>query len=181
MQISRSGKILGGIALAGAMAVAGVSGFAQQATTQEQSGQARVGRDGRRGGHRGMRRGGMMRFSQNLNLTDAQREQMQQISARHRESTRALHEQVRAAGGRGSRASAFDGGAFDEAAVRAAAQARASVHVEMEVARARMMSEMYNVLTPEQRAQLAAERQQREQRRQERRARRNANATQNQQ
>jgi Spy/CpxP family protein refolding chaperone len=47
------------------------------------------------------------------------------------------------------------------------------------VARARMMSEIFNVLTPEQKAQLAAERQQREQRRQERQNRRNANVTTN--
>jgi Spy/CpxP family protein refolding chaperone len=46
----------------------------------------------------------------------------------------------------------------------------------MEVQRARMMSEMYAVLTAEQKAQLATERQQREQKRQERRNRRNANA-----
>jgi protein CpxP len=62
-------------------------------------------------------------------------------------------------------------GTFNEAAVRAAAQARANGHVEMEVARARMMSEIYNVLTPEQKTQLSTERQQREQRRQEWRAR----------
>ena len=38
----------------------------------------------------------------------------------------------------------------------AAAQARANAHVEMEVARARMMSEMYAVLTPEQKADIIA-------------------------
>jgi Spy/CpxP family protein refolding chaperone len=51
----------------------------------------------------------------------------------------------------------------------------------MEVARARMMSEIYNVLTAEQKAQLAAERQQREQKRQEWKTRRNANSGQTQQ
>jgi Spy/CpxP family protein refolding chaperone len=49
--------------------------------------------------------------------------------------------------------------------------------VEMEVARAHMMFEMYNVLTPEQKAQLATERQQK---RQEWRARRQANPATNQ-
>ena len=72
--------------------------------------------------------------------------------------------------GRGQREEGFDafgGGAFNESAVRAAAQARANRQVEMEVARARMMHEMYNVLTPEQKSQLEADRQQRSQRRQE--------------
>ena len=73
------------------------------------------------------------------------------------------------------------GGTFDEAAVRAAAQARANAEVEREVARARMMYEMYNVLTPEQKAQLAAERQQREQKRQEWRSRRQSGQGQTQQ
>jgi Spy/CpxP family protein refolding chaperone len=43
-----------------------------------------------------------------------------------------------------------------------------------------MMFEMYNVLTAEQKAQLAAERQQHEQKRQEWRSRRGANLGQNQ-
>ena len=56
-------------------------------------------------------------------------------------------------------------GAFDEAAARAAAQARANVHVELDVAHARMMSQIYALLTAEQKAKLAELRQQFEQRR----------------
>jgi Spy/CpxP family protein refolding chaperone len=114
-------------------------------------------------------------FAEKLNLTDAQKEQMKQISARYRESAKALRGQ-RGGGQRKGGFEAFNGGTFNEAEVRAAAQARANAHVEMEVQRARMMSEMYAVLTAEQKAQLATERQQREQKRQERRTRRNANA-----
>ncbi len=125
-------------------------------------------------GHRGGFGG---HFAKNLNLTDAQKEQMKQIAARHRESTKALREQMRAARGSDS---GFFSGTFDEGAVRAAAQARANARVELEVARARMMAEMYNVLTPDQKAQLAAQRQQLEQKRQERRARRGANSGQSQ-
>ncbi len=51
-------------------------------------------------------------------------------------------------------------GEFNEATVRAAAEARAKIQVEMEVSHARMMSQMFGVLTPEQRAQLAAHREQ---------------------
>jgi len=47
-------------------------------------------------------------------------------------------------------------GAFDEASVRAAAEARARIQVELEVSHAKMMSQIAGVLTAEQKAQLAA-------------------------
>ncbi len=181
MKLTGTKKIFGGVALAGAMALTGIIGFAQQQGTQGQGSkdkdrserqwgrEGRGGREGRKGRHgMGGEEGFMGRFAEKLNLTDAQKQQMQQIAARFKESTKALREQER--GGRDKGFDAFNGGTFNEAAVRAAAQARANMHVEMEVARARMMSEMFAVLTPEQKAQLAAERQQREQRRQEWRA-----------
>ncbi|HEY0386477.1 MAG TPA: Spy/CpxP family protein refolding chaperone [Pyrinomonadaceae bacterium] len=181
MKLTGSRKIMGGLALAGSLMLTGVVGFAQQEKQEGAGDKARAerhwrgGREGRgdnegRGEGRGMRDGFGGRFAEKLNLTDAQKEQMKQIAARFRESTKALRQQ-----GRGERGDEFDAlkdGTFNEAAVRAAAQARANARVEMEVARARMMSEMYAVLTPEQKAQLAAERQQREQKRQEWRSRR---------
>ncbi|HEV2914859.1 MAG TPA: Spy/CpxP family protein refolding chaperone [Pyrinomonadaceae bacterium] len=178
MKLKGSKKIMGGLALAAALALTGVVGFAQQqqqSTTQGQDGTGHEWRH-KRGGKegRGMRAGGFgARFAERLNLTDAQKEQLKQIAARYRESTKALRQQARAAR-HGGDAGLINGGAFDEAAVRAAAQARAGARVELEVARARMMSEMYAVLTPEQKSQLATERQQWEQKRQERRARRGA-------
>jgi len=181
MNLTNTKKIMGGLALAGTLMLTGVVGFAQQEATPGQDGQrpGRVERRGRGGkGMHGMKGGFGGRFAENLNLTDAQKAQMEQISARHRESTKALRQQT--PGGRGGASAFLNGGTFDETAVRAAAQARANAHVEMEVARARMMSEMYAVLTPEQKAQLAAQRQQWEQKRQERRAGRGAGAVQNQ-
>ena len=190
MTLTRSKKIVGGLALAGTMALSGIVGFAQQTTQgMQQGGKDSAGRhEGHRGGGgKGHRRGGGMkggfggRFAENLNLTDAQKEQMKQISARYRESAKAQR-QGRGEGRRqGGGFDAFNGGVFNEAEVRAAAQAQASAQVERKVARARMMSEMYAVLTPEQKTQMAAARQQHEQKRQERRARRpNANAVPNQ-
>jgi protein CpxP len=176
-------RFVGGLALAGAVTLTGVVGFAQQGTPQDRQ-RDEAGRHGKheggkgfRGGRGGGRFGG--RFFARLNLTEAQQEQMSQITARFEESTRALREQARTAGrgGRDEGFGAFDG-TFNESAVRAAAQARANAHVELEVAHARLMHELYNVLTPEQKAQLAAERQQREQRRQERRSRRQLNPNQ---
>lgn len=179
-------KIIGTITLAGTMLLVGVIGFAQQSSTQEQGGQERTERNwhrkgdkGGRGGRGGMRGGFGGHFAEKLNLTDAQKAQIEQITARYHESFKAKRQQGRGER-RGGGFDAFNGGTFNEAEVRAAAQARANAQVEMEVTRARMMSEMYNVLTAEQKAQLAAERQQREQKRQERRANRKANSGVNQ-
>jgi protein CpxP len=171
-------RLTGGLALAGAIALTGVASFAQTGQGQNEKphgerGWGREGRGGREGGEGREGRDGMFggRFAEKLNLTDAQKAQMQQIAERFRQNTQSLREQ-----GRGERDGegfdAFKGGTFNESAVRAAAQARANRQVEMEVARARMMYEMYNILTPEQKAQLEADRQQR---RQEFRSRRNAN------
>jgi Spy/CpxP family protein refolding chaperone len=88
-----------------------------------------------------------------LNLTEDQRAAIKKINDGFREGNQALHEQMR---------SLHQGqpdpvtGAFDEAAVRAAAEARAKIQVELEVAHAKMMSQMVSVLTAEQREQLAA-------------------------
>lgn len=176
MQLTGSRKIVGGLALAGTLALSGIVGFAQQGTTQGQPGAKERGSWGR-GEHGGHGKGGHGRafggrFFERLNLTDAQKAQIEQITARYREAAQAQREQFR---GRGERRGGFDplSGTFNEAEVRAAAQARANAQVEREVAHARMMSELYAVLTPEQKAQLAAERREREQRRQERRTRRN--------
>lgn len=182
MKLTGSRKFITGAALACVLALTGVIGLAQQQGTQEgQNGQERTERNWHRKG--GKARGGMRggfggRFFEKLNLTDAQKEQMRQIATRYHESFKANRQQ-----GRGERRGGFDalqGGTFDEGAVRAAAQARANAQVEKEVAHARMMHEMYNVLTAEQKAQLAAERQQWEQKRQERRARRQAGSDDNQ-
>jgi protein CpxP len=170
MKMNSARKFMGGLALAGAIALTGVVGFAQQ-TGQGQN-EGRRGERGWGGEGRGGRKGDFGREGRegvgpfgNLNLTDAQKAQMQQIADRFRQSTEALRGQGR--GERGGEFDALKGGTFNESAVRAAAQARANRQVELEVARARMMFEMYNVLTPEQKAQLEADRQQRRQRRQE--------------
>lgn len=174
MRLKGAGKFLGGLALAAGFALAGVAGVAAQEQGQQQQGGGR-GRAERQWGHKEGGRGGgrraFGRFAEELNLSDAQQEQLRQIEERYRATFQAR----RQARGQRDERPAFDplaGGPFDESAVRAAAQARASARVEHEVAQARMVYEMYNVLTGEQKAQLQAARQQREQRRQERRSRR---------
>ena len=86
-----------------------------------------------------------------LNLTDAQKEQIKQIHEGFAEQTKALRDQMRTL----HESQRNPMGNFDEAAVRSAAEARAKVQVEMEVAHAKMMSQVANVLTAEQRAQMA--------------------------
>jgi periplasmic protein CpxP/Spy len=172
MQSIRSRKLLAALALAASLAVVGV-GFAQQTSNQGQGDKDHAGRRWQRDGEQGDRGEGGP-FAK-LNLTDAQKQQMQQIRDRYRQTFQAERQSDR---GEHRGFDPLAGGTFDEAAVRAAAQARANAEVEREVARAKMMWEMYNVLTPEQKAQLAAERQQR---RQEWRSHRQANPNQTEQ
>ncbi|MET0622328.1 MAG: Spy/CpxP family protein refolding chaperone [Pyrinomonadaceae bacterium] len=187
MKIKGSGKIVGGLALAAGIALTGVVGVAQQQQPAQGDGQGRAerpwGREGGEGRRGGGRRGGFGpfggRMAERLNLTEAQLEQMRQIEERYRATFKAQHD--RQGGERRDRLDPFAGGVFDESAVRAAAQARANAQVEREVAQARMMHEMYNVLTAEQKAQLETIRQQREERGRDFRTRRGDRQGQQQQ
>ena len=102
-------------------------------------------------------RDGLGPLARDLNLTDDQKAQIKKITDSFEASTKDLHDQLRTL-----HQSEPDpmSGTFDEVAVRATAEARAKVQVELEVARARMMSQIAGVLTAEQKAQLAAKRQQ---------------------
>lgn len=156
---NRKNLIGGGLALLIALAMSVAVGFAQ----------GRPDGGGERGGHgmhggRGMD-GGFGHFGRSLNLTDAQKTQMQQIGDRFKASTKSLHEQLRNLDRHSDAVS--DNGTFNESAVRQAAQARANLEVELEVSHARMMSEMFAVLTPEQKTQLAQQRQQWQQKREQ--------------
>lgn len=112
--------------------------------------------DGFRGGPGGPR-DGLGPLGRDLNLTDEQKAQIKKITDSFAENTKALHEQLRTL--HESQPDPFGGAAFDEAAVRAAAEARAKVEVELEVAHARMMSQIFGLLTTEQKARLEAKRQ----------------------
>ncbi|HSB26679.1 MAG TPA: Spy/CpxP family protein refolding chaperone [Pyrinomonadaceae bacterium] len=98
-------------------------------------------------------RGGMMPMFRELNLTDDQKAQIKQIMESEAASTKELHEKLRAL--HASEPEPFST-TFDEAAVRAAAEARAKIDVELQVSHARAMSQIAAILTAEQKAQLAA-------------------------
>lgn len=126
-------------------------------------GQGRQGRGGPPGGGfpgGAGSRDGLGALAGELNLSDAQKTQIQKITESFQESTKALQDQLRTL-----RASDPDPlGSFDEAAFRATAEARAKVDVELSVARAKTMSQIFAVLTADQKAQLAAKEQRSERR-----------------
>lgn len=156
MRLAKTRLVGGTLALAAALTLTAV-GFARQDGPRGFGGPPPHGRPGPGGP-----RGGLGPLARDLDLSDAQQAQVKQITDSFEESTKALHEQLFKSGG-----GPLDGlkdGAFDEAAVRAAAQARANIHVELEVAHARMMSQIYALLTAEQKAKLAELRQRFEQR-----------------
>jgi protein CpxP len=97
--------------------------------------------------------GGGLPFLRNLNLTDDQKAQIKKIMDSEFASTKDLHDQLRAL--HESEPAPFSA-TFDEASVRSAAEARAKIEVELEVAHAKTMSQIANILTADQKAQLAA-------------------------
>jgi Spy/CpxP family protein refolding chaperone len=100
-------------------------------------------------------RDGLGPLGRDLNLTDEQKAQIKAIHESFEASTKDLHEQLRAL--HESEPNPFTT-AFDEVTVRAAAEARARIDVELQVAHAKMMSQIGAVLTSEQKAQVAARR-----------------------
>ena len=106
-----------------------------------------------------------MPFLRDLNLTDDQKAQVKQVMSTFDQNTKTYRDQLRASFE--SQADSLKDGAFDEATVRAAAEKRASIQVELDVARARMMSQVLAVLTPAQKENLATLKQQFEQKHKE--------------
>src|SRR6266404_8267847 len=100
-------------------------------------------------------RGGIGFLPRDLNLTQDQKTQIKKITDSFEESTKSLRDQLKTL--HESEPDPFSG-TFDEATVRAAAEARAKVDIELSVARAQMMSQIAAVLTTEQKAQLAVRR-----------------------
>lgn len=162
MRIAKT-KLLGGTLVFAACLLAASIGLAQGHAGHDFDGPPPPPHEGfGPGGHRGPG-GPLGPLMHDLDLTDAQKAQVKQLVDNFMTTTRPLHEQLFKAGG--GPFDALKDGAFDEAAVRAAAQARANIQVELEVAHARLMSQIYALLTPEQKAKLAERRQQFEQRR----------------
>jgi protein CpxP len=83
-----------------------------------------------------------------LDLTDAQREQVQAIMATHRDEQKAIGDRMRVA--RKALHDAIASDTFDENAIRAKAVEVGSVEADAAVLRARIHADVFALLTPEQ-------------------------------
>lgn len=94
-----------------------------------------------------------------LNLTEAQMDQVKDVMERHRPDMDAAMKKVQAA--RQAQQKAVTAIPFDESAIRVAADATGAAAADAAVLRARVRSELWGLLTPEQQTrakQLEAER-----------------------
>src|SRR6185369_13040187 len=155
------------IASLSAVALAAPIAFAQSTTTTQDTPQATErhgghgkgwgdkGREGRGwGGQRGDRMGGMM--FEALNLTDDQKAKMKEISQSFRESTKSLHEQLRAK--RQELRQASEGDTFNEALATQKLQESAGLQAKLMGEQFKMRQQMLSVLTPDQKTQLEQKR-----------------------
>lgn len=157
------------------VAVGAIFAFGQKA---DNAGEGRRGFGQRdHGSHQGRKgnRGGMGRLFRQLELTDAQKDQLKQIRKAGFDSTKSIREQMHLNRQQLSQATA--GGNFDEAQVNALAQQQGQLHAQMIVERQRMQAQMFAVLTPEQKAKAAELKDQFEQKHAERKAAREAAKT----
>lgn len=112
-----------------------------------------MGRSGRMWGHGcGFGFGGHMLgfFADYLDLTDAQQAQIKQIMEKERPTIQPLIDQLKQ--GHQQLRQLEESGAFDEAKVRALVTQHSQAITELIVQKARIESEMLQVLTPEQKA-----------------------------
>ncbi len=144
--------------------------FAQDST--DNTGKKEFGKHGhygKRGGHKGMRGGKGMMF-RGLDLTDAQKAQVKQITQTSRENMKTVHAQMKS--NRQQLEAASANGNFNQAQVQSLATQQGNLHAQMIVEKERVKSQIYQILTPEQKAKAAEMKANFEQKMQERKAQR---------
>jgi protein CpxP len=165
----KNSKIVKGIA-AGVLAL-GVSAVLVTATLAARQEEHGGGRPHFGRMHRGFGGFDGMALRQ-LDLTDAQREQIRSIFEQNRDEMRAAREKLRTARRGLHDAASADtvakAGTIDKSAIRTAAETLANAEAEAAINRARVHAQVWQLLTPEQQAKAKELRQQREQRRKER-------------
>lgn len=92
-------------------------------------------------------RGGFAGFAQ-LDLTDAQREQAREVMQRHRSEMQEVGTRLREA--HQAQRAAIETTPVNEGLIRSTAQALANAQTEMALVQARIHSEVWSLLTPEQ-------------------------------
>ena len=95
-----------------------------------------------------------------LDLTDAQQEQVRQLTQQNREQMRALMDRMRAA--QDARRQAIEAVPFNESQVRSAMKELAEVEADLAVAQARLQADIYALLSVEQQQRLQTLRAERE-------------------
>ena len=102
----------------------------------------------------GMRDGrGMGLMFRGLDLTDAQKDQIKSIMTTSREGNKSLRDQMHSI--REQINAATEGGNFDENSIRQLAEQQGALHAKMVIERERVKSQVFNVLTPDQKAKAA--------------------------
>jgi Spy/CpxP family protein refolding chaperone len=86
-----------------------------------------------------------------LNLTDAQRDQVQQLMQQFREQNQTIGEQLRTA--MDAQRTAVEKIPVDEGLIRSTTQALVEAQTEMAIQQARLQSEIFALLTPAQQEQ----------------------------
>jgi protein CpxP len=110
------------------------------------------GPEGRRGG-RGFGFGGPGRAGfplRQLDLTDAQEQQVREVMQRHREDMQAAGKRLHEA--HEAQRAAVETVPFNESTIRSTSQALATAQTDMALLRARIHTDVWNLLTPEQQA-----------------------------
>lgn len=149
-----------------AVLVAGTCAFAAQGP--DGRGDGRAGSEPRRGGPgRGLGAFGL--GARDLDLSDAQRQQIRAIVTKARDDSRPLAERLRVA--TEARRKAMATQPVDESQIRSTTEALSVAEADMAVARARTQGDIFAVLTPDQQAKVTASRQARDTRMAERRER----------
>lgn len=115
----------------------------------QRSADGKKGGWGKRGGHH---RGMGMAF-RGLDLTAEQKTKVKELHSANREGLKSIMESLKANHGKMETLTA--NGAFDEAQVTALANERASLSAKLIVERQRIKSQMFSILTDEQKAKLA--------------------------
>lgn len=154
------------LAAMGAMMV-----FAQDSTSTDGKKKfGKRGHHGKRGGERGNRGGGKGMMLRGLNLSDAQKAQVKQIMETSRENTKSVHEQMKA--NRQQLKAISANGNFNQSQIQSLANLQGTLHAQMLVEKERVKSEIYQILTTEQKAKAAEMKANFEQKMQERKAKR---------
>lgn len=156
--MSLRNRLAGAVLTLGLILTFSVAAFAQEQTGAKPQPPARGMRGEGRGGRGSMP---MMRLLRNLNLTDAQRQDVQTILERFRQNTAEARNALMLMRGQREQGDLSD-------ADREKAEA---LHAQMKEAQTQMRAELLAILTPEQRAQFEKKEQEMKARRAERRGR----------